>query len=373
MRKEGVQVTVYLCLVIWILIVWGTTRCGRIYAVSGAATYRFRTNVFLANAFFSAFLLMGARGESVGADTSVYLTYLSGIAQLKWNTFFSGGWDKQFCTSEKGFMIFEKILSYFTVNGQWLLILCAAIYIWCMYHFVRYFNAHLLTAVVSFLCVGSYMPAMNVMRQCVAVGFGCTAWIHLQKKQYKRAILWIVLACAFHRSSVVFFALIIAKELPANRTMFLVAAAVTAAFAAWGSRMIYWVISYIPVYAARYGRGRWEISTANGIIVLWLIIALIIIELAFTTDWKKRENHIVFEIMLCSMAYLGINIVGQSFDGFDRLAIFFQPFLILLFEAGGKCFEIKTSRLYYMGVTACLLLLFLRVSSTAQYQYTPFW
>ncbi len=365
--------TVYLGLSIWILIVWAVTRCGRIYAVCGADKYRFRTNVFLAGTFFPAFLLMGARGESVGTDTSVYLTYLSGIAQLKWKTFFSGGWDRQFCTSEKGFMVFEKILSYFTVNGQWLLILCAAIYIWCIYRFVRHFNHHLLTAVATFLCVGSYMPAMNVMRQCVAVGFCCTAWVCLQEKGYKKAVLWILLACTFHRSSAIFFAMVILKKIPANRKVFLLAAAAAAAFSVWGSRIIYWVIRFIPVYAARYGRGRWEISTANGIKVLWFIIALIIIELAFTTDWKNSENHIVFEIMLCSMAYLGINIVGQSFDGFDRLAIFFQPFLILLFEAGGKCFEKKTSRLYYTGVTASMLLLFLRVSSTAQYQYTPFW
>ncbi|NBI71536.1 EpsG family protein [Clostridiaceae bacterium] len=365
--------TVYLCLIIWILIVWGTTRGGRIFVVSGSDKYHIRTNLFLAAVFFSSFLLMAARGESVGTDTAVYLTHLSEIAQLKWETFFSGGWDGQFCTSEKGFMVFEKILSYFTEKGQFLLVVCAAIYTGCMYRFLKHFSNHILTATVSFLCVGSYMLAMNVMRQCVAVGFCCIAWIHLQNKQHKKAALWILLACTFHRSSIIFFVTMLLKKIPVNRTLFAAAAAAAAVFSAWGSRIVYWVISFVPVYAARYGRGRWEISTANGIKILWFIIALLIIVLAFTTDWKNRENHIIFEIMLCSMAYLAINIVGQSFDGFDRLAIFFQPFLILLFEEGGKCFERKTSRVYYMGVTVCMALLFLRLSSTAQYQYTPFW
>ncbi len=100
---------------------------------------------------------------------------------------------------------------------------------------------------------------------------------------------------------------------------------------------------------------------------------MVIVELAFTTDWKNRENHIIFEVMLCGMAYLGINILGQSFDGFDRLSIFFQPFLILLFEYGGKCFEHRISRMYYTGVAVSMMMLFLRLSSTEQYQYIPFW
>ncbi len=367
------MVTVYLCLLIWVSVLWAVTRCGRIYVYSRTAKCHFRTNLFLVSAFFSAFLLMGIRGDTVGKDTAVYKGYFLGVSQLKWKTFFSGGWDKQFCTTEKGFMIFEKILSYFTQNGQWLLIMCAVIYMCCIYCFVKQFHVHLLTAFVSFLCVGSYLPAMNVMRQAVAVGMCCMAWIHLQKKHNRKAIFWILAACTFHRSSIIFFVTMLLKKIPANKKNFLLAAIATAAFSIGGRGIVYWVITFIPVYAGRYGRGRWEITSANGILILWFIIAMVIVELAFTTDWKNRENHIIFEVMLCGMAYLGINILGQSFDGFDRLSIFFQPFLILLFEYGGKCFEHRISRMYYTGVAVSMMMLFLRLSSTEQYQYIPFW
>ena len=365
--------TVYVSLLVWVSFLWAVTQCGRIYVCSGKGKCHFRTNLFLATAFFSAFLLMGARGDTVGKDTAVYKGYFSGVSQLKWNTFFTGGWDQQFCTTEKGFMVFEKILSYFTQNGQWLIILCSVIYMCCIYCFVRQFNIHPLTAFVSFLCVGSYLPSMNVMRQSVAVGLCCMAWIHLQKKQIRRTVLWILAACTFHRSSVIFFAPVLLKKIPANRKTILLAAIAAAAFSIGGSRIVYWVIKFIPVYAGRYGRGRWDITSANGILILWFIIALVIAELAFTTDWRNNENHIIFEVMLCGMAYLGINILGQSFDGLDRLSIFFQPFLILLFEYGGKCFEQKISRMYYMGVAVSMMMLFLRLSSTEQYQYIPFW
>lgn len=364
--------TTYICLLVWIMIIWLITDCGKMRLVLFNRN-NLKSNICLICAFQSAFVIMALRGESVGVDTANYKRYFTQVAQLEWSSLFSGGWDGHYFTTEIAYMVIEKIVSIFTNNAQWLIAICAAIYINGVYCFVKKYSQHTLMSIMSFLCIGSFLLAMNLMRQSVAVGLCCVAWIKLQKREYGKAILWIAMACTIHVSAIVFFLTIFFKIIPANKKNLIILALMSISFSIEGTDIVYRVIKFFPVYQSRYGRGRWQIAEANGIIILWLIIVIIMGILFFSIQWENADNHFIFEVILCSMTYLCINILGQSFDGLQRLSMYFQPFLIVLFEVGGKYLKKNLSKIYYTGVTVSMALLFLRMASSAQYQYFPFW
>lgn len=80
-----------------------------------------------------------------------------------------------------------------------------------------------------------------------------------------------------------------------------------------------------------------------------------------------------FEVMLFSLCYVSINIIGLSFDGAQRLSMLFQPFLILLFSKSCGLWSGATKSIYTTGVVAGMIVLFLKAASTPQYAYLPFW
>lgn len=324
--------------------------------------------------FLAIFLLSALRNETVGVDTISYIKYYNAVKELNWNSLFSGGWDYHFFTTEKGYMIFEKICGDLMVPTQVFIALCAGIFVYGIYKLTEnYVKESVLLAVFSFLAIGSYLLSINVLRQGIGVGLCCIAWIELKKGNKKRFVIDVIFACLFHVSCCVFFVALLFEKIPANKKSVIISTVGLIVFGFIGATAMPFVLRWFPVYAIRYGRGRWEINKANGIIVVWIIVIALVIVLAFKKDWRKKENHRDFEIILFSLCYVCINIIALSFDGALRLSMLFQPFLILLFDESCGLWKGKTKCIYIAGAVVGMILLFAKASSTAQYVYLPFW
>ena len=163
-----------------IFILWCITKGGNIVCKLSHARNE-KWNLFLSLSFFASFLLMAVRGISVGADTISYVKYYDCMRDLDWSELFTGGWNYHFFTTEKGFMILEKICNDLEIPTQMFLAICAAIFIFGVYKLAEnYIGEYKLVAVYAFLALGGYLMAMNVMRQGIGVGICCLAWHELQ-------------------------------------------------------------------------------------------------------------------------------------------------------------------------------------------------
>lgn len=363
----------YVFLICYIIFLWCITKKGTVFYTIGNMQYE-RRNLFMMMSFFTIFLLSALRNETVGVDTVSYIKYYNAVKELSWKSLFDGGWNHHFFTTEKGYMIFEKICSDLMIPTQVFIALCAGIFVYGVYKLSQnYVKENVLLSVFSFMAIGSYLLSINVLRQGIGVGLCCIAWIELKKGNKKRFIIEVLLACTFHVSCCVFFLALLFEKISASKKNVIISTVGLIAFGFIGATVIPFVLRWFPVYAKRYGNGRWKINAANGIVVVWIIVIAIVIALALKKDWSVKENHKDFEIMLFSLSYVCINIIGLSFDGAQRLSMLFQPFLILLFDESCGLWQGRTKSVYTAGVIAGMLMLFIRASSTAQYAYLPFW
>lgn len=363
----------YLGLVIAILLFWICTNGSNLNITIKYKTKARSVNIFFLLSFFSAFIVMGCRGEEVGVDTANYNRYFKEVSYLRWDGLLDGGWDHYYFSTEKGFMVFEKILSYLSDNSQILIFVSAAIYIGCIYSFFKEYSGNRLMDVAVFLSMGSYLLGFNAMRQSIAVGFCCLAWKYLQENKSLKTLLWLGLAISFHISSIIFFLFILFKYIPAKKNIAFFAIIVTIVFSIMGEKIVYKVIRYFPTYYARYGRGKWEISDANGIIFVWIFIGVLIGIIIYNSNWEDNINHLEFEIVLAALSFIAIQVLGQSFDGLQRLSMLFQPFLVLLFRMASIYFRGYKKKIYDIIVTVLMFSLFIRMASTSQYIYVPYW
>lgn len=363
----------YIILTIYVLFLWCVTRRGTVQCRVGNLSLE-KINLFLLMSFFASFLLAALRNETVGTDSTSYIKYYKAVKELSWSGLLRGEWDNQFFTTEKGFMIFEKICSDLMFPTQVFIALCAGIFVYGVYKLVKtHVKGSVLLSVFSFLAIGSYLLSLNALRQGIGVGLCCMAWVELKKGNKKRFVLDVLLACTFHISCCVFFLALIFEKIPASKKSVIVATIGLVIFGFIGVSVLPLLLRWFPVYAVRYGHGRWKINEANGIVVVWVIVIAIILVSAYLKDWGKKDSHIDFEIMLFSLCYVCINIMGLSFDGAQRLSMLFQPFLILLFDRSCGLWKGITKSVYTAGVIAGMLALFISASSTAQYAYLPFW
>lgn len=363
----------YVFLILYIIFLWLATKKGKVFCTINLRKQK-KINFFTALAFFACFFLSSVRNKSVGSDTINYIDYYKKVGMLSWKGFIRGEWNNRYFTTEKGFMIFEKICGDLMIPTQIFIALCAGIFVYGIYKLSEnYVKESVLLAAFSFLAVGSYLMSINALRQGVAVGLCYAAWVELKNGKKKRFIVEVLLACTFHVSCCVFFIALIFEKISAGKRKALILTAGSIIFGTVGASVLPLVLRWFPIYSDRYGHGRWKINEANGIVVVWGIVIAIVIALALKKDWRKKENHIDFEIMLFSLCYVCINIIGLSFDGAQRLSMLFQPFLILLFDKSCGLWHGKAKSVYTAGVVAGMLLLFIRASSTAQYTYLSFW
>lgn len=364
---------VYVFLVIYIIFFWCVTKGGRIWCVVGKLNYK-KINVFTFMAFSGSFLLSALRGATVGADTENYIRYYEKIKELDWKGLGRGAWEHKFYTTEKGFMIFEKICNDLMIPTQVFIALCAGIFIYGIYKMANnYIQNSMLMAVFVFLAFGAYLLSMNALRQGIGIGICCIAWVELKRNHFKRFVLLVLFSCTFHISCCVFFLALVFEKITANTKNVLIAVGGTFVLGVAGKMILPYILHWFPVYAVRYGHGRWKINEANGVVLAWAIIIVVVIILSLKIDWSKWENHIDFEIILWALCYVCINIIGLSFDGAQRLSMSFQPFLILLFDRFGGIQKGKHKIIYTTGGIVGMVMFFIKASSTAQYVYQPFW
>mgnify|MGYP004620963305 CR=1 FL=1 len=363
----------YIILVIYILLLWRLTKKGTVlYTVGNFKSEG--SNFFMLMSFWGIFLLSALRKDTVGGDTISYVKYYKAVNELSWSGLFKGEWDHHFFTTEKGFMVFEKICGDLMMPTQLFIALCAGVFVYGIYRLViTQTKNDVLISVAVFLAVGSYLLSLNALRQGMSIGICCIAWTELKRGNWKRFVVGVLFACTFHISCCVFFLALIFEKIPVGKKTILISAVAMVIFGFVGASVLPFILRWFPVYAVRYGNGRWKINEANGIVVVWGIVVAIILAYAFWQNWDAKENHIDFEIILFSLCYVSINIIGLSFDGAQRLSMNFQPFLILLFNRFGQIWKGTTKNIYTIGVVTGMIVLFLKAASTSQYVYLPFW
>ena len=184
----------YVILIVYILLLWCVTKKGTVLYTVGNVKSEC-SNFFVFMSFLAIFLLSALRNKTVGVDTVSYIKYYEAVREMSWEGLIKGEWDHHFFTTEKGFMILEKICGDLMVPTQLFIALCAGIFVYGIYKLAStYIEGNVIVSVFSFLAVGSYLLSINVLRQGIGVGLCCIAWVELKKGNLKRFVIGVLLA-----------------------------------------------------------------------------------------------------------------------------------------------------------------------------------
>ena len=283
------------------------------------------------------------RSYNVGRDLQAhyYKTFLR-VVNLDWNNLFTLGY-------ENGYLVFYKIISMFTSDGQWMIAIHALIVIGITGWFIYRNSDNVVMSTFMFITTNTWFMYMTMMRQAMAVSFVLVALEIWKRKDWriKRFVLYVlvvILAMQFHSSAFIAFIIPIFDYLPFKRKHILISTIVMiASFALYNQ--LFKAVSLLQIGKRDYTEFYSSSGEAINIISLYFVFIYALIFIIGTVSlvyYKGEENqssnlnvtdesgfsnsfilYMVLVLEVCRITGLKINIMA-------RMTYYFMPFVYIL-------------------------------------------
>lgn len=326
--------------------------------------------LILTISFAAMALIIGLRGPDVGEDTRHYLHIFEQSKSVQWSDMLhSTGMRTVYYTNqygysdtiENGFLVFCKVVHWFTDNGQFFLFVMAAITCFLFAKFIYDNCDEVFFPTYIFLCESLFMNAFNGSRQLMAGAIAIQAYTLLKKREKLFAAIVILLAALVHNVALVCFVLfpiMLAKpNKESKRFKYAVVAVVTSPFLVIVAQNI--IITIFPRYTYYFSINYWT-NNLGGIAVLWLLEIMFVLYMYL----KKFEIKDSYALSVLTLFYLVCELMGLQITMFSRVGLFFRPCLMLMFPLFERYFRGYHQWMIRLVVMILISLLYLSYART---------
>lgn len=204
--------------------------------------------VFVSLVCFMLVCVAACRAPEVGRDTTLFMGVFDKLAgrELKDALLFSA-W------VEPGFRLLCLVISLFTKNAAWLIVITSVIIHVSVCRFIYRHTANPYLACFLYLVLTLYPWYLNVMRQALAIAVLLWGWGLLKKRRFVLYVLVVLLAASFHVSALLFLLCPLVTLIPVHKKSLLVLLPTTAVLAVLGVLFVRpavaLVVKLVPHYA----------------------------------------------------------------------------------------------------------------------------
>ena len=307
-------------------------------------------------------LLMGLRSQVIGKDTAAYAIRFNKYSQYSVYEILA---DR---SQEIGYSLLIKLVSFFTDNFQWFLIIVSMLSIIPIMFTITRCSKKPFLSVLLFIAFDYFAFMFSGMRQGVAYGLCFSSYLFIRERKLFKFLFVVFLATLFHKSAYLFIpAYFIAHTKVNKKTIALM------------------IVSYIFVFIfkekifgfiAETMYDYYEIKNTNPFGFLVLVFMVAIVGILFKNNAIKTDKSFSCSLMiLCTGAVLLPFItIG---DNAKRLVEYYSIFMILVIP--GVLDGIDDEKVYMLsniGVIVGLISLFIIYLLADGYwiiPYIPFW
>lgn len=150
--------------------------------------------------------IIALRHPSMGIDLHYgenegYLFSYGQIANFSWSEIFSM---ETYLNYERGYVIFNKLLSLFFTNYQFLLIACALLSMIPLCVFFYKNSLSMRMSLIIYMALPIFVFVFSGLRQAIAIGICYIAIKYAYEKKLLKFIIFMAIAIFFHSTSVIF-------------------------------------------------------------------------------------------------------------------------------------------------------------------------
>lgn len=325
-----------------------------------------KEKIFLWVVFAELLFLSAFRSWDIGNDTIQYIAVFRNII---------GGLDISQLYMEKGYVLFNIILSKITANPQSLLIVSSAFILGSWFIFIRRYTISIFLSVFIFILL-SYDATLNILRQEIALGILLLALPFVQQRQFIPYALCTLIATSFHLSALAGILIYPLYAWKYNLRNILLICAGSIFCMVFLSSVLYNLVDLFGgKYAAYLGNRllQEEIKTASiyKTFLHFSIAGFCIFSYQLFADriHQSFPSHLPYAFLII-MVLMGACVQMISIRGplLERVSLYFQTFEIIAIPAFSKLYPKNIRAL----ITPCILVGFFIYTSII-FIYRPEW
>lgn len=303
---------------IYSFILFGTTWAAYLYEKTN---YTKKQNIAYFFVFFIPFIFMAIRYD-IGTDYKNYVILFEMMAR------------GEVLLKEPGYMLVNHIISYLGLDVQWLFVFFS--FFTLLFAYKGFPKEHFAISIFLFITIFYLYYGFSVIRQGLGVSIMLYATKYLYNKDFKKYLLFSILASSFHFASALFPLLLYPiVNTSYNRFFMLIALAVLTIIVTTSNVMfqVYDAVKqFIPAYKDLYTVGNsahaLRGTSAYGIyaVIIKILPVIVLIYYKDKIASKYSYGNIVINF---TFVYGALILSGMELQMFDRLRDVFILYFIL--------------------------------------------
>ncbi|WP_438013051.1 EpsG family protein [Psychrobacter raelei] len=258
---------------------------------------------------------------------------------------------------EYGYSLIHTLLLSLTHSYFWLFLFTAIIVVASYLFTIRKLSENYILSIFFFITLGTYTFFFNGLRQGIAMAIVAIAMPCLLQKNFKKFLLIVFLASAFHISALVVLPIYALLYWRANILFKLTGIFATTLLASGA------IISYLASNNPRYETYTEE-NEAGGLVVLSfnIIMVIIIYLIAYSYKIKDKKFLLLLQFYAIGIAFIvPFPILGLNPSGPQRMLNYFSWVLVLLLPKALK--KINNTIIYFFVFTLSIIYFWLTTTN----------
>lgn len=212
--------------------------------------------------FIILLAILMLRHRSVGADIQKYISMFRTTAKLPFNKIF------QVFESEYSYFILNKIISLFTLDTQWFLVIMAVIAVIPVAVLYIKESENAILSISIFVIISNFAMLFSGLRQSIAVAIIVISYFFVKKKKPIWFVLFVLLAFTFHKSALVALLLYPFYHMNITRNKLLIFVPIIGAVLIFNRPIFEFLLDFLGEYGESY---RYEETGAYTMIILFVL------------------------------------------------------------------------------------------------------
>lgn len=273
------------------------------------------------------FLTGALRAVTVGGDLEGYVPTYIRLGNSTWDEVFIG-------RLEPGYLLLNKILTFFTTDERLLLVVTSGIVVVGFCVFICKNSRIPWLSLYLFIALGFYTTSLSMLRQSLAIALILGSVRYVEQRKFFNFLIVVLAAVLFHYTAVVFLILYPISRFKVTWGYFI--CMLTGAF------LISWVLGKIFLFTIIekfYSSYEDQITGGTGYNMLLL---LILVTVAGLFLWRKREDsqqrNVIAQMMILACCF---QFMALHFGLFARVVLYFSVSQLIFIPNAISCISVK--------------------------------
>ena len=324
--------------------------------------------VVMTSFFIILLAILMLRHKSVGTDISTYIARFKYIARMSFDRIF------EVFESERGYYVLNKIISIFTKNEQWFLVIMALISVIPVAVLYSKESENALLSISIFIIISNFAMLFSGLRQSVAIAIIVISYYFVKNKKPVWFILFVLLAFTFHKSALIALLLYPFYHMNITRKKLLFFIPVIGFVFVFNKPIFEFLLQFLGEYGEDY---QYEETGAYMMIILFALFLL----LSYIAPSEESLDKETIGLRGIAVLTLMLQIFALASTVAMRMNYYFMVFMpILIPRVLNRCSE-KNKQIYQL-VSVIITIFFIIYyiygmhegkNTLHMYPYRPFW